>query len=94
MKLLCASVSVLALLVGCNATTPYYPSAGPLPPTSAMASGRDRTFSVPVYGADTSQAYAAATRECQRIMLFPKLLRDAGSRLFFECVSEAPDRQP
>ena len=49
MKLLCASVSVLALLAGCNATNPYGPS-GP------MASGRDRTFSVPVYGPDTSQA--------------------------------------
>ena len=87
MKLLCASVSVLALLAGCNATNPYGPS-GP------MASGRDRTFSVPVYGTDTSPANAAATRECQRLALFPKLLRNEGSRLVFECVSEAPDRQP
>ena len=32
--------------------------------------------------------------ECQRLALFPKLLRNDGSRLIFECVSEAPDRQP
>ena len=75
------------VLAGCNATSPHHPS-GP------MASGRDRTFSVPVYGTDTSPAYAAATRECQRLALFPKLLRNDGSRLIFECVSEAPDRQP
>eukprot|EP01034_Spumella_vulgaris_P002614 gene2614-3391_t len=77
MKLLCASVSVLALLAGCNATNPYGPS-GP------MASGRDRTFSVPVYGPDTSQAYAAASRECQRMALHAKLLRNDGSRLVFD----------
>ena len=87
MKLLCASVSVLALLAGCNATNPYGPS-GP------MASGRDRTFSVPVYGTDASPAYTAATRECQRLALFPKLIRNDGSRMIFECVSEAPNRQP
>ena len=87
MKLLCASVSVLALLAGCNATNPYGPS-GP------MASGSDRTFSVPVYGTDASPAYTAATRECQRLALFPKLIRNDGSRMIFECVSEAPDRQP
>jgi len=85
MKLLCTSLSVLALLAGCNATNPYGPS-GP------MASGRDRTFIVPVYGPDTSQAYAAATRECQRMALHPKLLRNDGSRLVFECVSELQDK--
>ena len=85
MKLLCASVSVLALLAGCNATNPYGPS-GP------MASGRDRTSSVPVYGPDTSQAYAAANRECQRMALHAKLLRNDGSRLVFECVSELQDK--
>ncbi len=90
MKLPAAPLAALAILValsGCNATSPHHPS-GP------MASGRDRTFSVPVYGADTSPAYAAATRECQRLALFPKLLRNDGSRLVFECVSDAPDRQP
>ncbi|MBV7458915.1 MULTISPECIES: hypothetical protein [unclassified Acidovorax] len=87
MKLPVATLSVLAVLAGCNTTSPHHPS-GP------MASGRDRTFSVPVYGTDTSPAYAAATRECQRLALFPKLLRNDGSRLVFECVSEAPDRQP
>ena len=85
MKLLFASVSVLALLAGCNATQPHHPS-GP------MASGRDRTFSVPVYGPDTSQAYATASRECQRLALHAKLLRNDGSRLIFECVSELPDK--
>lgn len=73
-----------ALLAGCNTAT--------MPPSAAMASGRDRTFSVPVYGADTSPAYAAATRECQKLALFPKLLRNDGNRLVFECVSERPDR--
>lgn len=87
MKQLIASLTVLAVLAGCNATSAQRPS-GP------MASGRDRTFSVPVYSADTSPAYAAATRECQKLALFPKLLRNDGSRLVFECVSEAPDRQP
>jgi len=87
MKLPVATLSVLAVLAGCNATAPYHPS-GP------MASGRDRTFSVPVYGTDTSAAHAAATRECQRLALFPKPLRNEGSRIVFECVSEAPDRQP
>lgn len=87
MKTLIASFTVLAVLAGCNATTSQHPS-GP------MASGRDRTFSVPVYGADPAPAQAAATRECQKLMLFPKLLRNDGSRLVFECVSEAPDRQP
>ena len=86
MKLLTASLCVLTVLAGCNAATMH--------PSGPMASGRDRTFSVPVYGTDTSPAYAAATRECQRIALFPKLLRNDGSRLIFECVSEAPDRQP
>ena len=87
MKLSTASLCALVgLLAGCNAAT--------MPPSAAMASGRDRTFTVPVYGADTSPAYAAATRECQKLMLFPKLLRNDGSRLVFECVSEAPDRQP
>lgn len=87
MKTLIASFTVLVVLAGCNATTSQRPS-GP------MASGTDRTFSVPVYGADTSPAYAAATRECQKLMLFPTLLRNDGSRLVFECVSEAPGRQP
>ena len=87
MKSLIASFTVLAVLAGCNATNSQRPS-GP------MASGRDRTFSVPVYGADTAPANAAATRECQKLMLFPKLLRNDGSRLVFECVSDAPDRQP
>lgn len=87
MKSLIATATVFALLAGCNATSSHRPS-GP------MASGRDRTFSVPVYGTDTSPAYAAATRECQKLALFPKLLRNDGSRLIFECVSEAPDRQP
>ncbi|MBU0827773.1 MAG: hypothetical protein KKE41_07790 [Gammaproteobacteria bacterium] len=87
MKSLIATVTVLAVLAGCNATSPQQPS-GP------MASGRDRTFSVPVYGVDTAPAQAAATRECQKLMLFPKLLRNDGSRMVFECVSEAPDRQP
>ncbi|WP_422843672.1 hypothetical protein [Acidovorax sp. M2(2025)] len=83
-----ALVCAAALLAGCDsATLPHHPS-GP------MASGRDRTFSVPVHGLDTSPAYAAATRECQQLALFPKLLRNDGSRLIFECVSEAPDRQP
>ncbi|MDP3228982.1 MAG: hypothetical protein Q8N13_13500 [Acidovorax sp.] len=87
MKSLIATVTVLTVLAGCNATSPHSPS-GP------MASGRDRTFSVPVYGTDTSPAYAAATRECQKLALFPKPLRNDGSRIIFECVSEAPDRQP
>ena len=87
MKILIASVTMLAVLAGCNATTSHRPS-GP------MASGRDRTFSVPVYGADTAAAQAAATRECQKLMLFPKPLRSEGSRLVFECVSDTPDRQP
>lgn len=87
MKTLIASLTVLTVLAGCNATSPHHPS-GP------MASGRDRTFSVPVYGNDTSPAYAAATRECQRLALFPKLLRNDGSRLVFECVSESPDSKP
>jgi hypothetical protein len=86
MKLI-ATLSVLAVLAGCNNATMHAPS-GPL------ASGRDRTFSVPVYGTDTSPAYAAATRECQKLALFPKPLRNEGSRIVFECVSEAPDRQP
>ncbi|MBV7543595.1 hypothetical protein [Acidovorax sp. sic0104] len=91
MKLSTVSVGALAgalagLLAGCNTAT--------MPPSAAMASGRDRTFSVPVYGADTAPAYGVATRECQKLMLFPKLLRNDGSRLVFECVSEAPDRQP
>jgi hypothetical protein len=85
----CSVPAILALLAGCNSATmhPHHPS-GP------MASGRDRTFSVPVYGTDTSPAYAAATRECQPLALFPKLLRNDGHRLVFECVSDAPDRQP
>jgi hypothetical protein len=87
MKSLIATVTVLAVLAGCNATSSQRPS-GP------MASGRDRTFSVPVYGVDTAPAQATATRECQKLMLFPKLLRNDGSRMVFECVSEAPDRQP
>lgn len=87
MKSLIATATVLAMLAGCNATSSHRPS-GP------MASGRDRTFSVPVYGTDTSPAYAAATRECQKLALFPKPLRNDGSRIIFECVSEAPDRQP
>jgi hypothetical protein len=84
--------AVLALLAGCNSAT-MHPSH-PHHPSGPMASGRDRTFSVPVYGTDISPAYAAATRECQPLALFPKLLRNHGHRLIFECVSEAPDRQP
>ncbi|RYF62784.1 MAG: hypothetical protein EOO29_45395 [Comamonadaceae bacterium] len=89
MKLLTASLCtlcVITLLAGCNAATTR--------PSSAMASGRDRTFSVPVYGTDTAPAYAAATRECQKLALFPKLLRDDSSRLVFECVSESPHGRP
>lgn len=89
MKTLIAAATVLAVLAGCDATT-----ASSQRPSGPMASGRDRTFSVPAYGADTAPAQAAATRECQKLMLFPKLLRNDGSRLVFECVSEAPDRQP
>ena len=85
-RLLAPLPLVLALLAGCNSATLHHHPSGP------MASGRDRTFTVPVYGTDTSGAYAAATRECQRLALFPKLLRNDGSRLLFECVSEAPDR--
>ncbi|MFN4117245.1 hypothetical protein [Acidovorax sp.] len=85
MKTLIAPLTALALLAGCNATSPHHPS-GP------MASGRDRTFSVPVYGTDTYQAQAAATRECQRLALHAKLLRHDGSRMVFECVSELPDK--
>lgn len=89
MKLMPAAlVCAAARLVGCDSATLPHHRSGP------MASGRDRTFSVPVYGPDTSPAYAAATRECQQLALFPKLLRNDGSRLVFECVSEAPDRQP
>jgi hypothetical protein len=94
MKLpLIASLSVLAVLAGCNATSGYDYGWGQRP-TGPMASGRDRTFSVPVYGTDASPAHAAATRECQKLALFPKLVRNDGSRLIFECVSQAPDRQP
>lgn len=82
-----SAIAALALLAGCNNATMHHPS-GP------MASGRDRTFSVPVYGTDSAAAYGAATRQCQPLALFPKLLRNEGSRLVFECVSEAPDRQP
>lgn len=92
MKLSAATLyapAALALLAGCNSATMY-----PHHPSGPMASGRDRTFSVPVYGTDTSPAYAAATRECRQLALFPKLLRNDGNRLIFECVSEAPDRQP
>ena len=87
MKTLIVSFTVLTVLAGCNATSYHRPS-GP------MASGRDRTFSVPVYGPAASPAFAAATRECQKLALFPKVLRNEGSRILFECVSEAPDRQP
>jgi len=86
MKLLTASLGVLALLAGCNTATTR--------PHGPMASGRDRTFSVPVYGSDTSLAHATATRECQRYGLFPKLLRSEGARLVFECVSESPNGKP
>lgn len=85
MKLLIASLGVITVLAGCNASTGHYPS-GP------MASGRDRTFSVPVYGKETYLSYNTATKECQKMALFPKLLRDEGTRLVFECVSEAPNR--
>lgn len=85
---LLTSLGALALLAACNATT------GPTYISGPMASGRDRTFSVPVYGKDASPAYAAATRQCQPMMLFPKLLRDEGSRLIFECVSESPYGKP
>ncbi len=85
MKTLIASAALIALLAGCDSATMR-------PPSGPMASGRDRTFSVPVYGADSSAAHNAATVECRKMMLFPKLLRDDGSRLVFECVSEAPGR--
>lgn len=85
MKTLIASAALLALLAGCESATTR-------PPSGPMASGRDRTFSVPMYGADASPAYNAATRECQKLALFPKLLRNDGSRLVFECVSENPNR--
>ncbi len=85
MKALIASATLLALLAGCDSATTR-------PPSGPMASGRDRTFSVPVYGTDASPAYAAATRECQKLALFPKLLRNEGSRLVFECVSDNPNR--
>lgn len=85
MKALIASATLLALLAGCESATTR-------PPSGPMASGRDRTFSVPVYGNDASPAYNAATRECQKLALFPKLLRNEGSRLVFECVSENPNR--
>jgi hypothetical protein len=86
-KLPIAIFSLVTLLAGCNHATMH-------PPSGPMASGRDRTFSVPVYGTDTAAAHAAATRTCQPLALFPKLLRNDGPRLVFECVSEAPDRQP
>jgi hypothetical protein len=85
MKALIASTTLLALLAGCESATTR-------PPSGPMASGRDRTFSVPVYGNDASPAYNAATRECQKLALFPKLLRNEGSRLVFECVSDNPNR--
>ncbi|EJE51466.1 hypothetical protein PMI14_03868 [Acidovorax sp. CF316] len=85
MKALIASATLLALLAGCESATTR-------PPSGPMASGRDRTFSVPVYGNDASPAYNAATRECQKLALFPKLLRNEGSRLVFECVSDNPNR--
>lgn len=85
MKTLIASAALLALLAGCESATTR-------PPSGPMASGRDRTFSVPVYGTDASPAYNAATRECQKLALFPKLLRNEGSRLVFECVSDNPNR--
>ena len=85
MKALIASATLLALLAGCDSATTR-------PPSGPMASGRDRTFSVPVYGNDASPAYNAATRECQKLALFPKLLRNEGSRLVFECVSDNPNR--
>lgn len=85
MKTLIASATLLAVLAGCDSATAR-------PPSGPMASGRDRTFSVPVYGGDVSLAHAAATRECQKLALFPKLLRNEGSRMVFECVSEAPGR--
>lgn len=87
MRLLIASGMVVGTLAGCNATAPHHTS-------DAMASGRDRTFSVPVRGTDTSAAYAAATRQCQPLALFPQLLRNDGHRLVFECVSELPERRP
>jgi hypothetical protein len=85
MKTLIATATVLALLAGCESATTR-------PPSGPMASGRDRTFSVPVYGTDASPAYNTATIECRKMALFPKLLRNEGSRLVFECVSEAPGR--
>lgn len=85
MKTFIASATLIAPLAGCDSATMRSPS-GP------MASGRDRTFSVPVYGADASAAHNAATTECRKMTLFPKLLRNDGSRLVFECVSEAPNR--
>lgn len=81
-----ASAALLTLsLAGCDSATMR-------PPSGPMASGQDRTFSVPVYGVDTSPAYNAATVECRKLGLFPKPLRNEGSRIVFECVSEAPNR--
>lgn len=85
MKTSIASAILLALLAGCD-SAPTRPTSGP------MASGRDRTFNVPVYGADASPAHNAATVECRKLGLFPKPLRNEGSRIVFECVSEAPGR--
>lgn len=82
-RTLLASLSALALLAACNTGT------GPSMNTP-MAKGQDRTFSVPTFGADTSRAHAAATNECRRYALFPKLLATEPGRLVFECVSERP----
>ena len=84
--LLATLLGMAALLSACNASgRPSYP----------MASGQDRTFSVPVYGNQQAQAHATAQRQCSKIGLFPRVLRDEGHRIVFECVSEAsPDSRP
>lgn len=87
MKTPIASFTEFVVLAGCNAAASRHPS-GP------MASGRVRTFSVPVCRSKTAPAQAAATHECPKLVLFPKLLRNDRSRLVFECASKAPDRQP
>lgn len=87
---LLVAVTALFVLAGCNGTDGYHRQ-----PSGPMASGYDRTFSVPVYGRDDASAQAsalaAATRECQRLMLFPKVVRDEGTRIVYECVSERPN---
>ena len=85
-KALITFLTGAVLLTGCNAGMNGYMQGGP------MASGHDRTFSVPTRGNDPSLAWDTASRECSRHGLFPKLLRTEPGRLVFECVSERADR--